>query len=223
MGRFIVILFSVLAPITSSRPLGSFDTRFSDAMGPSAQGEICPDTHAWTGEYRNFSYGFTIVIPKGYKGFWNSARCVSDGKNCTCMSDHGRIIPLSGEPYEEERHVEAYASHGAELNEPTVTEAVKRDLSSVSERSKPASVRVLKQAKINLAGQPGSRVLVQYYDKKIQRWFLEDFVEVLKDGDRFSLYLRTPRNHYKKDKPIFEAVLTSFKFKKSDKEPIEVQ
>ena len=42
------------------------------------------------------------MIPEGYEGFWNSARCASDAGGCTCMSDHGRIIPLSHEPYEDE-------------------------------------------------------------------------------------------------------------------------
>ena len=31
----------------------------------------------------------------------------SDAGGCTCMSDHGRIIPLSHEPYEDERFEEA--------------------------------------------------------------------------------------------------------------------
>src|SRR5437899_7285629 len=58
--------------------------------------ETCPDTRGWTGKYTNHSYGFAITIPSHLQGFWNSARCVSGPDGCTCMSDHGRIIPRCG-------------------------------------------------------------------------------------------------------------------------------
>jgi hypothetical protein len=54
----------------------------------------CPDEIATTGYYRNYSYGFSIKIPQGLKGFWNSARCVKDKNGCVCMGDHGRFIPI---------------------------------------------------------------------------------------------------------------------------------
>src|SRR6266540_2267427 len=45
----------------------------------------CPDDRAWTGRYRNYVYGFSIVIPRGLKGYWNSARCAPDEKlGCVC-------------------------------------------------------------------------------------------------------------------------------------------
>lgn len=57
----------------------------------------CPDEHPTTGQYRNDSYGFTVVIPKGFEGWWNSARCVPEPPDgCTCMGDHGRGLPLPG-------------------------------------------------------------------------------------------------------------------------------
>ena len=28
----------------------------------------CPDAHGWTGRYRNYSYGFSVVIPADLKG-----------------------------------------------------------------------------------------------------------------------------------------------------------
>src|SRR5438105_15941925 len=56
----------------------------------------CPDDKTYTGRYRNLNYGFSIVIPAGLKGYWNSARCAPDEKySCVCFPDHGRFIPLS--------------------------------------------------------------------------------------------------------------------------------
>lgn len=176
--------------------------------------EECPDTHAWTGKYKNRSYGFSIVIPEGYEGFWNSARCVSGPEGCTCMSDHGRIIPLSHEPYEDERHVEAFASHGAELDEPTVTQAVAQHLRRIGEHSRKHSLAVRKRTVVIVAGVRGERVFVTYFDERMNAWLVEDFIELLKDGDKFSLYLRTPRKYYEYDRHIFEVVIASFAFEK---------
>jgi len=189
--------------------------------------EQCPDTHGWTGKYENISYGFTIMIPEGYEGFWNSARCVSAEDGCTCMSDHGRIIPLSHEPYEDERHIEVFASHGAELEEPTVSQAVTQNLRRVRERARRHSLIVRKRLGVTVDHVRGERVVVRYYDKSMKAWLVEDFIELLKDGDRYSLYLRTPRRKYEHDRHIFEAMVASFAFEKpgdtsneSDKEPV---
>lgn len=176
--------------------------------------EQCPDTHAWTGKYKNSSYGFSIVIPEGYQGFWNSARCLSGADGCTCMSDHGRIIPLSHEPYEDERHIEAYASHGAELDEPTVAQAVTQRLTWIRKRGRRHSLTVRKRLGVTVAGRRGERVVVSYYDKRTRAWLVEDFIELLKDGDEYSLYLRTPRTDYEHDRHIFEVVVASFAFEK---------
>src|SRR6267142_2464343 len=54
----------------------------------------CPDEIVTTGYYRNYSYGFSISIPHGLKGFWNSARCEKDKQDCVCMGDHGRFMPI---------------------------------------------------------------------------------------------------------------------------------
>src|SRR5580704_2464493 len=59
----------------------------------------CPDEVPITGWYRNYSYGFSIIIPAGLKGFWNSARCIKDGGDCVCMGDHGTYIPIRKEAY----------------------------------------------------------------------------------------------------------------------------
>ncbi len=58
---------------------------------------ICPGDVATVGRYRNYSYGFTVVIPKGLEGWWNSPPCSPDPPDgCLCMGDHGRDLPLKG-------------------------------------------------------------------------------------------------------------------------------
>jgi hypothetical protein len=71
-----LILVALFALIEVGYP-GLHGQAPSSSASPKKEGAECPDDKAWTGEYRSYSYGFTIVIPRGLKGFWNSARCVS--------------------------------------------------------------------------------------------------------------------------------------------------
>lgn len=188
-----------------------------DSSKEASVKEECPDTHGWTGKYENFSYGFSIVIPEGYQGFWNSATCGNDKADgsCVCMSDHGRVIPLSAEPYEPERHIEAYASHGAELDEPSVAEGIAHWLGYLKKRSVKGALLVRRRSEITIDGVRGERVVVRYYHRRLKRWFVEDLVELLKGGDEFTLYLHTPRKSYANDRRIFEGVVASFEFAKA--------
>jgi hypothetical protein len=61
----------------------------------------------------------------------------------------------------------------------------------------------------------GDRVVVRCYDESTKAWPVEDFVELLKNGGRYSIYLRTPRINYKHDKHIFDALVASFAFDKA--------
>jgi len=182
---------------------------------PKGAAAPCPDTVEWTGKYVNYSYGFSVAIPTGFKGFWNSARCVAGSEGCTCMSDHGRIIPLSSERSESERYIEVYAGYAAELDEPTVKAEVDEQLQWIDRRSREGSVSVLKQSAMILAGLRAQRVVVRYYDKKLNQWMIEDFVEALRRGDvEYSLYLRTNDEEYQHDRKIFESVLGTFALRK---------
>jgi hypothetical protein len=194
--------------ILSSGVAGSQQaTRVGDAA--------CPDTVSWTGRYVNHSYGFIVVIPKNVKGFWNSARCISGPDGCTCMSDHGRIIPLSAEPYEPERHIEVYAAYAADLDDPTVQQEVNKRLDWIRERSRADSVAVLKQSNLLLAGLKARRVVVRYFDKQLNTWMIEDLVEALRGRDiEYSVYLRTREEVYKEDLRVFDSVVDSFRLRK---------
>jgi hypothetical protein len=210
MNLTLVALFALIAVGYPS--LHSQDP--SSGTSPKKAGAECPDDKAWTGKYRNYSYGFTIVILRGLKGFWNSARCVSRPDGCTCMQDHGRTIPLTPDPSEPERFIEAYADNGADLDEPTVAEAVKSHLRGIQERSREKSVQIRKRTGITLASLKGERAAVRYYDAKLQAWMMEDFVELLRGGVEYSLYLRTPEETYEHDRGVFDTVVASFALSK---------
>ena len=176
----------------------------------------CPDTHAWTGKYKNYSYGFTIVIPKDLKAFWNSATCVSGPDGCTCMSDHGRIIPLSAEPYEPERHIEVYAGFAADLDKPTVSAEITKHLEWVRERSRDNNTEVRERSNVIVGGLKGERVVVRYYDNKLNAWLIEDFIELIRRDINYSLYLRTKEENYDNDRPKFDAIISSFRLTKGE-------
>ena len=178
-------------------------------------GATCPDTLPSTGRYVNDSYGFTVVIPKSRKGFWNSAACVPEPDGCTCMSDHGRIIPLSAEPFERERHIEVYAGNATHLDEPTVQQKVDKNLDSIRERSRVDSVTVLKQSNLLLAGLKARRMVIRYFDSRLNTWMIEDFVGALRGGEiEYSVYLRTREEVYKEDVPVLDSVINRFRLKK---------
>jgi len=175
------------------------------------QQEPCPDEIPSRGKYVNLSYGFSIIIPPGLEGLWNSASCSKQGEECTCMSDHGRVIPLSAKPYLPDRHVEAYADYGADLENGTVSEAVTSNLQSIQERSQPGTMSVRHKRAIRLAGLDAQRVIVRYSDKRLHAWMIEDFIEAIGNGVRYMLYLRTPEATYTQDRSIFDRVIATFK------------
>ena len=126
------------------------------------------------------------------------------------MQDHGRIIPLTPEPYEAERHIEAYADNGADLDNWTVAEAVKTSLRRIQERSRENSLRIRMRSGITISGLKGERVVVRYYDTKLKSWMVEDFIELLRTSVHYSLYLRTPERVYEHDRGIFDTLIASF-------------
>jgi hypothetical protein len=130
------------------------------------------------------------------------------------MQDHGRIIPLSPEPYKPERHIEAYADTGTDLDNPTVTEAVKSSLRWIQERNREKSVQIRRRFSITVGGLKGERVVVRYYDSKLSNWMIEDFIELLRSGVHYFLYLRTPQKTYEHDRAIFDNVVASFALSK---------
>jgi hypothetical protein len=170
----------------------------------------CPDEVSWKGMYVNHSYGFSIFIPNGLAGLWNSARCVSHNNECTCMSDHGRIIPLSKGTGGPDRQIEAYADYGAELEIGTATEAATSELTAIRESSMAGTMTVLSRTPMKLGGLHAWHVVVRYSDKKSKNWMVEDFIDAVNRGVRYLLYLRTPEQEYAHDRITFNRIVGSF-------------
>jgi hypothetical protein len=173
--------------------------------------QACPDKVAWTGKYRNYSYHFTITIPAGYKGYWNSAACVNGPDGCVCMSDHGPIIPLTPAPHEPERHIEISAGYATD-DETTVAESLDNRLKWTGRASDKGTTEIRKRTTIQLAGSKGQRIAVRYHDAELNTWIIEDIVVLLRNGVEYSLALRTHEQNHQHDRPIFEHTLATFAF-----------
>ena len=197
MKSIYLLLVVVTLAALPSLAQGTTDTNPAD--------NACPDTHPWTGKIQNYSYQFAFVIPERLEGFWNSARCVADEKyGCVCMSDHGRIIPLSSAPHDPERHIEVYGGYAMGEDEDAVTTTIRW----IKERGTHLSIK--KRSKVLLGGMKADRVVVRYLDNKRNIWMIEDFIEATNNRYDFSLYLRTPEVHYPADRPLLESVVASF-------------
>jgi hypothetical protein len=176
---------------------------------------LCPDERVWTGKIQNYSFGFTFIVPNGLKAYWNSARCSKDpAGGCVCMSDDGRVIPLGTKDDKVDRQAEMYADNGAELDKLTLSEAVKEHLEML--RGDGTKMSVAHNIASSLGGIPARRVVVKYVDKKTGRAMVEEFVLCLrkKEAISYSPYLRTPAEDYATDKPVFDAMIRSFKLRR---------
>jgi hypothetical protein len=76
------------------------------------------------------------------------------------MSDHGRIIPLSRNRHEPERHIEVYAGFAADLDEPTVGLEVEKRLGWIRERSR-RGIELRSRSAVALAGVEAERAVVR--------------------------------------------------------------
>jgi hypothetical protein len=160
--------------------------------------------------YVNHSYGFSIFIPNGLAGLWNSARCVSQDNECTCMSDHGRIIPLSKRTHGPDRQIEAYADYSSEPESGTVTEAVTSELTAIRQSSMAGTMTVLRRKEVKLGGLDARRIAVEYRDKRSKNRMVEDFIDAIRENVRYLVYLRTPEQGYARDRIAFDQIVGSF-------------
>jgi aromatic ring hydroxylase len=126
------------------------------------------------------------------------------------MGDHGRIIPLSKDPHEPARHIEAYTGYNALLFEST-EEAAKEHLKWIRDDKENSRVTVSKQLKTTLGGLKAERLVVRYYSKKVRAWIVEDRIDALDGNMEYALYLRTREANYPQDRTVFESVVSSWK------------
>jgi hypothetical protein len=169
-----------------------------------ASSEPCPDEMAWTGKYKNQHYGFSIIIPPGRKGFWNSYRCVKDEKlGCVCMTDHGRSIPLSGDTF-----IDAYAGY---IGDPelSLVDYEKMDIAFLTERKGVEQVKLISSRQIWLGRLKARRFVVRFV--KENKTMIEDQIIALHKDVQYDLTLGTFESKYQADKREFEKVIMSWK------------
>jgi hypothetical protein len=164
----------------------------------------CPDQKAWAGKYRNYTFGFTVVIPAGLKGYWNSAACVPEGNDCVCMSDFGRFIPLSGDG----AFIVAGAEHQIESDE-TVTGLEQRELASLRERKGVEKVKVIRSVWFRLGKLNARRFSAQFIEKN--QTLLTDHIVSLHNGVEYELVFQAPVNKAKQGKRAFEKIVASWR------------
>jgi hypothetical protein len=165
---------------------------------------LCPDQKTYKGRYRNWAYGFSIIIPAGLKGYWNSARCAPDEKyGCVCMGDHGRFIPLS-----DDAHIEAFVGYEMEPDW-SLSDYENDEVSNLRQKQDVEQVKVLSSKWIRLGNLKGRRFIVRFIEKN--RDAVIDHIIALHEGVEYELILRTKEDRYQKDWRKFEKVIASWR------------
>jgi hypothetical protein len=165
---------------------------------------MCPDEQTYTGPYQNLVFGFSIVIPPGLTGYWNSARCAPDEKyGCVCMGDHGRFIPLA-----DNASIEAFV--GWEM-EPgwSAKDYEKEEVSYLRKREGVEQLKVIGSTWSHLRNLRGRRYVVESTDKG-RAVVLEQIIALYR-GVEYQLILRTTPERYQSDRREFEKVVSSWR------------
>ncbi len=174
------------------------------ARRKASSAEVCPDQKVYTGKYRNLVYGFSIIIPTGLKGYWNSAKCAPDEKyGCVCMGDHGRFIPLS-----DDASIEALVGYQME-DEWSVTDYEIHEISNLRQKRDVEQVKVLSSTWIRLGRLKGRKFAVQFSEKN--KDVMVDHIIALHKGVEYELILRTTAERYQTDLREFEKVIANWK------------
>jgi len=164
----------------------------------------CPDQKTYTGKYRNLAYGFSIVIPRGLRGHWNSARCVPDEKiGCVCMQDHGRFIPLA-----DNASIEAFV--GYEIDpEWSLRDYEREEISSLRKNPDLTEAKALRTKSMRLDRLRARRFAVQFVEKKQN--VVIDHIIAWHQGVEYELILRTLAERLVKDEKQLARVLASWR------------
>jgi len=164
----------------------------------------CPDTRPWTGRYRNYVYGFSIVIPRGLRGYWNSGRCGPDEKyGCVCLGDHGRFIPLSNDA-----HIEAFVGYQMEPGW-SLRDHERQAISFLTDDKNNERVNVVRSQRFRLGSLHARRFEAQYV--KDRKPMLTDHIIALHDGVAYELILVTSEQRYAADRRQFEKLIATWR------------
>jgi hypothetical protein len=172
----------------------------------------CPDEAPTIGWYRNYSYGFSITIPRHLKGYWNSVPCAKDQNDCVCMGDHGRYIPIRKESYLEV-FVSVWTSE-------TSKESIDDEQSFILEnhKGKGENTETLNLTVSRLDGFPATRLKLRYRHAKTGAVMIEDSIicapiDKEHEGWVYKIHLVTPESSYGKDKLFLDRVIKSWGFR----------
>jgi hypothetical protein len=189
---FLIIVAYTAAPATSQ------------VLGGNMQAQVCPDVRSYTGKYRNYVFGFSIVIPTGLKGYWNGGRCAPDEKyGCLCIGDHGRYIPLS-----ETVVMEAFVGWQME-SDWTLRDYENDEVANLKHQQGVQQVRVLSSKYVRLRRVKARRFIVQFTDNN--KSVFVDHIIALYKGVEYELILHTVADRYQKDRLMFETLVASWK------------
>jgi hypothetical protein len=173
-------------------------------QGKRAGQPPCPDQRAWTGRYRNYVFGFSIVIPRGLKGYWNSARCAPDEKyGCVCMNDHGRFIPLSSDAY-----IVAFVGYQME-SDWSVREHERQAVSFLTDDKQNDQVTVVRSRWFQLGSLRARRFEAHYL--KNNKPVITDHIVALYKGVEYELILVTSPQRFDADRRQFERIIATWR------------
>ena len=167
-------------------------------------GQACPDEREWTGRYRNYVFGFSIVIPAGLKGYWNSARCAPDEQyGCVCMNDHGRYIPLSDDAY-----IDVFVGYQMEF-EWSVRDHERQEIFYLKTDKRNEQVDITESRWIRLGSLRARRFEARYL--RDGKPTITDHIVALYKEVEYELIFTTSPARYDTDRRQFEKVISSWR------------
>jgi hypothetical protein len=174
------------------------------ASAVSGQNRACPDEVEWTRRYRNYVFGFSVVIPAGLKGYWNSARCAPDKQyGCVCMNDHGRYIPLS-----DDAHIEVFVGYQME-SEWSVRDHERQEIFYLKTDKRNQQVNITESRWIRLGSLRGRRFEARYL--RDGKPTITDHIVTLYKEVEYELIFTTSPARYDADRRQFEKVISSWR------------
>jgi hypothetical protein len=181
----------------------------SAVLGQARTKSLCPDERDWTGRYRNYVFGFSVVIPAGLKGYWNSARCAHDEQyGCVCMNDHGRYIPLA-----DDAHIEIFVGYQME-SEWSVRDHERQEIFTLRTDKNKQQIFITRSEWVWLGPLRGRRFEARYLRDGKPR--ITDHIVSLYKGVEYELILTTSPDRYDADRRQFEKVISSWRLTRRD-------
>ncbi len=179
---------------------------------PSGKTISCPDDSPTIGWYRNYSYGFSMTIPRRLKGYWNSVPCIKETDGCVCMGDHGRFIPITKEAYLD---IEV-GPMTSETRKETINDEVRFALEHYKEKGE--AVETVRQTTTRLDSFRATRLKLRFTDAKTKARMIEERIICMPidkehGGWVYSIYLVTPTSSYRKHKLLHARVSQSWRFR----------